>query len=67
MALALNPDLAKSSAFSLISTTTAITVNKKMEKKKVDKNFLIIYQSIFFIFFYFPALTSTKAFAMGVG
>ena len=42
-------DFTKSSVFSLTSTTTAITVNKNIAKKKVVKKFLSIYQSSFFI------------------
>jgi hypothetical protein len=33
-----NPVLIKSSAFSLASTATAMSVNNSMEKKKVFKN-----------------------------
>jgi hypothetical protein len=44
-----NWDFTKSSVFSLTSTTTAITVNRNMAKKNVVRNFLSMYQSIFFI------------------
>src|SRR4030095_16960723 len=40
-----SPDFTKSSVFSLLSTATAISVNKNMQKKKVTKNFLSMYQS----------------------
>src|SRR4030095_3832116 len=43
------PDFTKSSVFSLLSTATAIMVNKNMQKKKVTKSFLSMYQSIFFM------------------
>jgi hypothetical protein len=52
-----NWDFTKSSVFSLTSTTTAITVNRNMAKKKVVRNFLSMYQSIFFIL----CLTKIKA------
>jgi hypothetical protein len=39
MAEALRPDLAKSSVFSLISTTTTMRVNRIRQKKKVVKYF----------------------------
>ena len=45
----LKPDPTKSSVFSLMSTATAITVKRNIEKKKVVKKFLSMYQSIFFM------------------
>ena len=44
-----NPDFTKSSVFSLLSTATAMTVNKSMQKTNVVKNFFSMYQSIFVI------------------
>src|SRR4051794_20687816 len=45
----LSPDFTKSSVCSLLSTATAITVNRSMQKMKVTKNFFSMYQSIFLI------------------
>jgi RNA polymerase sigma-70 factor (ECF subfamily) len=42
------PERTKSSVFSLPSITTAMTANKKMEKKNTFKNLFNMYQSIFF-------------------
>src|SRR6476619_2646764 len=49
MSLALRSEETKSSDFSLKSTATAITVKRNIEKKKVVRNFLSMYQSIFFM------------------
>ncbi len=49
ISLVLNPDLTKSSVFSLMSITVDITVRRITEKTKVEMNFLNMYQSIFFI------------------
>jgi hypothetical protein len=43
------PDFTKSSVFSLLSTATAMMVNRNMQKKKVTKSFFSMYQSIFFM------------------
>ena len=43
------PVFTKSSAFSLLSTATATTVNSIMQKKKVTRNFRKMYQSSFFM------------------
>ena len=40
------PDFTKSSVFSLLSTATAMNVNRNIQKKKVTKSFLSMYQSI---------------------
>jgi hypothetical protein len=42
------PERTKSSVFSLPSITTAMTANKKIEKKKTFKNLFNMYQSNFF-------------------